>query len=89
MICLLNEFQRDGITICTTFTPFKPENTRLLARKNDIIICSLLSFLFSRRSSSSLSVPPRSPFRHDCRTASTFGTHVDKSGNGLYTQGAE
>ena len=34
----LHEFQRDGITICTTFTPFKPENTRLLARKNDIII---------------------------------------------------
>ena len=33
-----HEFQRDGITICTTFTPFKPENTRLLARKNDIII---------------------------------------------------
>ena len=32
-----HEFQRDGITICTTFTPFKPENTRLLARKNDII----------------------------------------------------
>ena len=32
------EFQRDGITICTTFTHFKPENTRLLARKNDIII---------------------------------------------------
>ena len=33
-----HEFQRDGITICTTFTPFKPENTRLLARKNDLII---------------------------------------------------
>ena len=33
-----HEFQRDGITICTTFTPFKPQNTRLLARKNDIII---------------------------------------------------
>ena len=33
-----HEFQRDGITICTTFTPFKPENTRLLVRKNDIII---------------------------------------------------
>ena len=32
------EFQRDGITICTTFTPFKPENARLLVRKNDIII---------------------------------------------------
>ena len=35
---LAHGFQRDGITICTTFTPFKPENTRLLARKNDIII---------------------------------------------------
>ena len=35
---LLHEFQRDGITICTTFTPFKPENARLLVRKNDIII---------------------------------------------------
>ena len=34
----LHEFQRDGITICTTFAPFKPENTRLLSRKNDIII---------------------------------------------------
>ena len=33
-----HEFQRDGITICTTFTPFKPENARLLVRKNDIII---------------------------------------------------
>ena len=33
-----HEFQRDGITICTTFTPFKPENTRLLSRKDDIII---------------------------------------------------
>ena len=33
-----HEFQRDGITICPTFTHFKPENTRLLARKNDIII---------------------------------------------------
>ena len=33
-----HEFQRDGIAICTTFTPFKPENTLLLARKNDIII---------------------------------------------------
>ena len=33
-----HEFQRDGIAICTTFTPFKPENTRLLARKNYIII---------------------------------------------------
>ena len=33
-----HEFQRDGITICTTFTPLKPENTRLFARKNDIII---------------------------------------------------
>ena len=31
-------FQRDGITICTTSTPIKPENTRLLAKKNDIII---------------------------------------------------
>ena len=33
-----HEFQRDGITICTTFTPFKPENARLLVRKNYIII---------------------------------------------------
>ena len=33
-----HEFQRDGITICTTFTPFKPENARLLVMKNDIII---------------------------------------------------
>ena len=35
---LSHESQRDGITICTTFTPFKPENARLLVRKNDIII---------------------------------------------------
>ena len=34
----MNSMQRDGITICTTFTPFKPENARLLVRKNDIII---------------------------------------------------
>ena len=34
----LHEFQRDGITVCTTFTPFKPENTRLHAKKIDIII---------------------------------------------------
>ena len=47
LVCLLvasckyypsHEFKRDGITICTTFTPFKPENARLLVRKNDIII---------------------------------------------------
>ena len=38
LIVAAHEFQRDGITICTTFTPFKPENARLLVRKNDIII---------------------------------------------------
>ena len=38
LIKRIHEFQRDGITICTTFTPFKPENARLLVSKNDIII---------------------------------------------------
>ena len=43
-----HEFQRDGITIYTTFTPFKPENTRLLARKNDIIIDILVMYDHSK-----------------------------------------
>ena len=34
----LHEFQRDGITVCTTFFHFKHENTRRLAKTIYIII---------------------------------------------------
>ena len=32
-----HEFQRAGITVCTTFMHFKPENTRFHAKKIDIL----------------------------------------------------
>ena len=35
--CSIHEFQRDGITVCTTFPHFKPANTRLHAKKIDIL----------------------------------------------------